>query len=65
MTETLTHGYSSESIQQELSNEYQHESLCFHKSLRPSALDVGFLSIGSVKSIFFQSCLTQCGCIAR
>ena len=25
MTETLAHGYSSESTQQELSNEYQHD----------------------------------------
>ena len=25
MIETLTHGYSSESTQQELSNEYQHD----------------------------------------
>ena len=25
MTETLTHGYSSESTQGELSNEYQHD----------------------------------------
>ena len=25
LTETLAHGYSTESIQQELSNEYQHD----------------------------------------
>ena len=37
MTETLAHGYSSESTQQELSNEYQHDrvsmvskNLCNH-----------------------------------
>ena len=36
MTETLAHGYSSEPIQRELSNEYQHYLvyMIFKKSLR-------------------------------
>ena len=35
-------GYSSESTQQELSNEYQHDRVLddFQNSLRPSAVDV-------------------------
>ena len=34
MTETLTHGYSSESTQQELSNEYQQDRVqMFFKNL--------------------------------
>ena len=45
MTETLACGYSSESTQQELSNEYQHDTIT---SLRPYALDQSSLSIGRV-----------------
>ena len=39
ITETLAHLYSSESIQQELSNKYQHDrfSMFFQKSLHPCA----------------------------
>ena len=47
MTETLAHGYSSESTQQELSNEYQHDRV-FSKSLPSCALDERSLSIGRV-----------------
>ena len=28
LTETMAHGYSSESTQRELSNEYQHDRVC-------------------------------------
>ena len=40
MTETLANGYSFESAQQKLSNEYQHVQGLddFQKSLRPCAL---------------------------
>ena len=52
MTETLAHGYSSESTQPELSNEYQHDrvKMVFQKSLHPCALGKSSLSIGRVKS---------------
>ena len=53
MTETLTHGYSSESTQRELSNEYKHErvQMVFKKSLRNKcSLDESRLIIGRVKS---------------
>ena len=51
MTETLTNGYSSESAQRELSNEYQQDRvwMVFVKSLHPCALDESSLSIGRVK----------------
>ena len=51
MTETLLYGYSSESTQQELSNEYQHDrvKIVFVKYLHPYALDKSSLSIGRVK----------------
>ena len=41
MTEALAHGYSFDSTQRELSNEYQHDrvSMVFKKSLRPCDLD--------------------------
>ena len=53
ITETLSNGYSSESTQQELSNEYQHDRGvdAFQKSFRPRALDKSNLSIGRVKNI--------------
>ena len=44
MTETLAYGYSSESTQRELSNEYQ-----FDRVLRPCALNESSPSIGRVK----------------
>ena len=44
MTETLAQGYSSESIQRELSNEYQQ------KSFRLCALDESSLTIGKFKA---------------
>ena len=52
MTETLAHGYSSESTLRELSNGYQHDRVknVFQKSLHPSALNESSLSIGRVKS---------------
>ena len=47
----LANGYSSESAQQELSNEYQHDrvSMVFGKYLRPCNLDERSLSIRRVK----------------
>ena len=50
MTKTLANGYSNESAQRELSNEYQHEgSDGYQKSLRHCAWDESSLSIGRVK----------------
>ena len=51
MTETLANGHSSESTQQELSNEYQHDRGLegFQRSLHPHALDESSLSIGRVR----------------
>ena len=39
--ESLAHGYSSESTQQELSDEYQHDRvlMVFKKSLHPGAIE--------------------------
>ena len=51
MTETLVYGYSAESTQKELANEYQHGLDVLHKSLRPCLLDESSLSIGGVKMI--------------
>ena len=53
MIETLSHVYSSESTQRELSNEYHEwQSLdVFQKSLHPIALAEGSLSIGRVKHV--------------
>ena len=52
MTETLAHGYSSESTQQNISNEYQHDRVeGFQKSLGPCALDESGLSIGRVNML--------------
>ena len=50
MTETLANGYSSESTQRELSNEYRHDRvlMVFQKSLPPCALDESIVSIGRV-----------------
>ena len=48
MTETLAHGYSSESTPRELSNEYQYDrvSMIFKNlCINPSALDESSLSI--------------------
>ena len=47
MTETLAYGYSSESTNRELSNEYQGLD-GFQKSLHSCALDGSSLSIGRV-----------------
>ena len=51
MTETLAHGYSSDSSQQELSNEYQYDRVrtYFHNFLLLCALDKSKLSIRRVK----------------
>ena len=50
MTETLAHEYSSESTQQEISNEYQHDTVKkFFKNLCTCASDESTLSIGKVK----------------
>ena len=58
MTETLAHGYSFESTQQELSNEYQHDrvSMVFKNSLHPCALDESILSIVRVNGTHFTGC---------
>ena len=52
MTETLAHGYLSDSTQRELFNEYQHDriSMVFQKSLSHCALEESSLSIGRVDS---------------
>ena len=50
MAETLTHGYSSERTQQELSNEYQHARV--QRSLHHRVLDESSLSIGIFRGIF-------------
>ena len=55
MTETLTHGYSSESTERELSNGYPHDKYGF-QSLHPWALAESSLRIGRVKIIY---CLPQ------
>ena len=44
MTETLAHGYSSESAQREPSNEYQHDRV----KMASCALDESSFSIGRV-----------------
>ena len=51
MTETLAHGYLSESTQRELSSEYQHEKglYGFQEALHLCALDESSLSIGRVE----------------
>ena len=50
MTETLANGYSSESTQRELFNEYEHDgSDDFQKSLHPCAYGESSLSIRRVK----------------
>ena len=61
MFETLAYGYSSESTQRKLSNEYQYDRVkSFKKSLCPGSLDKSSLSIGRVKpNKTFQSFL--CG----
>ena len=58
-TETLAHGYSSESAQRELLNEYQHDRVfdIFQKSLRPGALDKSSRNIA--EATFTQSTRTQ------
>ena len=50
MTETLAQGYTSESTQRELSNEYQHDrvKMVFKNLLCFCALDESSLSIGRV-----------------
>ena len=60
MTETLANGYSSESTQRELSNEYQHDrvSMVFRKSLHICAVDESSLSIERVNS--FPSSIHTC-----
>ena len=55
MIKTLAYGYSSESTQRVLSNEYQHDRVSkdgFQKSLRACDLDVSRLSNGRVKMGF-------------
>ena len=51
MTETLAYGYSPESTQRDVSNEYQHDRVLhvFQKYLGPCASDKHSLSIGRVK----------------
>ena len=45
MTETLAYGYSSDSIQLELSNVYQQDRVQIQTSLRPCFYDESSLSI--------------------
>ena len=49
MTETLAHGYSSESTQRDLSNEYHQGLDGFQNCLHSRALEESSLSIRSVK----------------
>ena len=60
MTETLAYGYSSESAQRELSNEYLHDKDGFQRSLHPCALDESSLSIGRVKIGWVGGWLMYC-----
>ena len=57
MTETLANGYSYDSAQRELSNEYQHDrvQIDFQKFLHSCALDESSLSIERVKAIMIIS----------
>ena len=58
MAETLAYGYSPESSQQELSNEYQHDRIwMIFKLLHPCTLDESGLSIGRVKAVRYQPIL--------
>ena len=50
MTETLTHGYSSESTQRELFNEFKQGQDGFERVLHPCALDESSLCIGRVNN---------------
>ena len=48
MTETLAHGYSSESTQPELSNEYQQDRVfknCLHPCAFESSLSIGRVNV--------------------
>ena len=62
MTETVAHGYPSDSIRWELSNEYQHDRVIvgFQKYLHSWALDKGSLSIGRVNSLFEKKTWKEC-----
>ena len=53
MTETLAHGYSYESTQQDLSNENQHDRvyMLFKKALHRCVLDESSLCIVRVNSV--------------
>ena len=52
MTETLAHGYSSESTQRKLFNEYQHDRVYMvFKNLCPCGLHESRLSIGRVNGL--------------
>ena len=57
MTETLAYGYSCESTQQGLSNEYQHGrvKMVFKKSLHPCDLDESNLNFGRVNPVPLES----------
>ena len=56
MTETLAHGYSFRSAQQELSNEYQHDKvqMFFKRSLCSCALDESSTSALEGLSHFYK-----------
>ena len=62
MTETLANGYSSESTQRELSNEYQLDrvSMVFKKSLHSCASDKSSLRIGRVNSATLTHLYLEC-----
>ena len=61
MTETLAHGYSSESICRELSNEYQHDrvQMVFKNLCVLGHKDERRLSTGSVKMTIRQVAFTS------
>ena len=57
MTETLAHGYSPESTQQELSYDYLHNvvKVIFIFFLQSCAMDLGNLSIRSIELVDFAA----------
>ena len=60
ITETLAHGYSSESTQQEPSNEYQHDRVkLFLNFLHPCVFDKSSLSIARVNRSVRDICWSQ------
>ena len=62
MTETLAHGYSSQSTWHELSNEYPHDSvsMVFKNLFRLCALDKSSLSIRRVELLLCYRDMFEC-----